>query len=234
MNWQEKLKARQGAFRQALTHASYVNEGHTHTSNNERLEFLGDAVVGLCISRLLYDRFPDRPEGDLTRFRASLVAGEALARHAAGLELGPMVRLGRGELLSGGRDRPSLLANVFEAVVGALYLEEGVEAVFSFIAEEFAQDLAALEVGAPIDAKTRLQEFLQKLGAAVTYRLDEASGPPHRPLFRVSALVSGEIYGMGQGYSKKEAEQQAAAQALDCALSKLKDAQDAADPPDHH
>ncbi len=198
-------------LRLALTHPSYANEqGQRET--NQRLEFLGDAVLGLLVGEMLYHRFPDLPEGELTMRRAALVCEESLARLAEEQELGAQLRLGRGEEQSGGRQKPSVLADTFEAVVGAYYLDHGFEATRDWVRGMFAPLLDHPPL--PLrDARSRLQEFAQDHGLQVEFQLVGQEGPAHRPTFTVAALVDGQERGRGDGPSKQEATAHAAAAA---------------------
>jgi ribonuclease-3 len=200
----------------AVTHRSYAYEQPVVLPHNERLEFLGDAVLGVIVSDLVYRTYPDASEGTMARLRASVVNTHALAALARAMELGPHILLGRGEEASGGRGKPSVLADTFEAVVGAAYLDRGMEAVSAVLVPIFAELLAdALEVGAGYDAKTALQEAtVRSYGDRPVYRV-AASGPDHDKRFEAHAYVNEELYGVGAGRSKKEAEQSAARQALE-------------------
>lgn len=200
---------------EALTHSSYANEQDPRPKSNERLEFLGDSVIGLSAGHLLYERFPDEPEGNLARMRASLVSEQSLSGCARALELGRYVLLGAGEERSGGRERASLLCDLFEAVVGAIYLSHGWEEANRFVRKHLEVRLAAMSQGGWLDAKSRLQEYLQQWeGELPQYRLAAVEGPPHRRVFRVEVLWRDRILGEGQGASRKQAEQEAAAAAL--------------------
>lgn len=206
---------RPGLLKQAFTHTSYVNE-HKHGSakDNERLEFLGDAVLQLLVSEYLYGAYPKRPEGELTRMRASIVCEPSLARFAELLRFGEHVLLGRGEEQLGGRHRPALLADLFESFVGALYLDQGLEAVRRFLASRV---FPHIENDGPMlvkDFKSKLQEHAQhqSLGS-VEYRVLEERGPAHDREFIVEVYVGQERWGNGSGRTKKEAEQQAASEA---------------------
>ncbi len=202
---------------QALTHKSFANEQGSSVDHNERLEFLGDAVLELAVSDLVYRRYPDIPEGGLTRIRAEVVSEVGLSALARGLELGGVLRLGKGELKSGGQDKPSVLSDAFEALLGAVYLDSGLEAaqqvvdrVFSSAIEEAAQ----LRYGS--DYKTCLQERLQaRFNELPNYEMVETSGPDHDRQFFVEVRFQGKLLGRGKGPSKKRAEQQAAASALE-------------------
>jgi ribonuclease-3 len=181
---------------------------------NEPLEFLGDAVLGLVVSELLMERHPERPEGWLSRARAGAVNKHALARRARQLELERFIRLGRGELRSGGAAKPGILANAFEAVLGALYLDAGLDAVRALVERELGDALEQPE-GALADSKTRLQEWLQARGEPPPrYETTQASGPPHAPQFHVEVRVGERVRGQGTAGSKRAAEQLAASAAL--------------------
>jgi ribonuclease-3 len=185
--------------------------------NNERLEFLGDSVLNLVVSGELYDRYPDLPEGDLTRLRASLVRKPALAAHARALALGPSIELGGGELKSGGYDRDSILADTLEAVFGAIFKDGGLEAAARVIRHLYRDDLAQLNPSAvPKDPKTQLQEFLQKQSLPTPgYAVVAVSGEAHAQHFVVECRVAGiERPVKGEGSSRRAAEQEAAARAL--------------------
>ena len=200
---------------QAFTHTSYVNEQRGKSiEDNERLEFLGDAVLQLVVSEYLFRRFPELAEGELTRMRSAIVCEPSLVRFAEALGFGDAVLLGKGEERTGGRTRPSLLADVFEAFVGALYLDQGLDAVRAFLERNLFAHLP--EKGqADKDFKTRLQEKVQTLGfAAPEYRVVEERGPSHDRHFVVEVLIAGRATGRGSGRSKKEAEQQAAERTL--------------------
>jgi ribonuclease-3 len=203
-------------LKQAFTHTSYVNEQRgARISDNERLEFLGDAVLQLTVSEYLYRKYPQRPEGELTRLRAGIVCEPSLVRFAEALEFGQVVLLGKGEELTGGRTRPSLLADAFEAFVGALYLDQGLEAVRQFLDRHLFPHLPD-DGRAPLkDYKTELQEKVQQLGQGpLEYRIVEERGPAHDREFVAVAIVGRQTLGSGAGRSKKEAEQQAASEAL--------------------
>ena len=199
----------------ALTHRSWANEQGV-PEHYERMEFLGDSVLGLVAAEWLYDQHPELPEGELSKLKAQLVSREALAGYAQGLDLGAALKIGVGEDRSGGRSKPSLLADSMEAVFGALYLDGGLEAARKAILPmlETAYQQKAREP--VVDAKTQLQEFSQALGWDLPeYRLTGASGPDHSKTFVVECWVAGELAGQGEGPSKKAAEQRAAADALE-------------------
>ena len=195
---------------EALTHRSF-GEG----ANNEKLEFLGDAVLALAMADLLMARFPEAREGDLSKMRASLVNAEVLARKARELQLGRWLRLGKGEDKSGGRDKPSILAATYEALLGAVYLDGGYEAARSVVAGHFAADVDAHATLGQRDYKTQLQELTQRLFRETpSYTLVEESGPDHEKRFVSEIAIGGRTCGRGVGRSKKTAEQAAAMEAL--------------------
>lgn len=198
----------------ALTHRSYVNEHPEATQDNERLEFLGDAVLDFIVGAWVFHRFPEMPEGDLTKVRSALVRNERLAVFARQLELGRAMRLGRGELSSGGRDRENLLGSTFEALIGALYLEAGLKEVESWVIPllEGVREMVLNEIQ---DPKSQLQEWTQaeKIGTPA-YHVIGTHGPDHAKIFDVRVAVGERIFGMGSGPSKQAAEQAAAADAL--------------------
>jgi ribonuclease III len=205
---------------QALTHKSHVNEAkHKHLKHNERLEFLGDAVLTLVISEHLAMLFPESTEGDLSKLKARLVSEVSLATASRRLDLGALLRLGRGEELTQGREKPSILANTLEAVVAAIYLDGGLEAARRFVLRIFTTELQDVqEVGgcaALHDYKTRLQEWCQKeYDTLPHYVIVRETGPDHQKTFEVQLTVRGDVLGVGMGRTKKEAEQMAAKQAL--------------------
>jgi ribonuclease-3 len=187
------------------------------SGHNERLEFYGDAVIGVAVSRLLFERYPDEDEGFLTARRAALVNREALATMALELGLDRRLRLGRGEADAGGAARPSLLAACFEALAGALSLSEGTERAEAVLKALFAARLDALSetIGPPKSSKSRLQEWSQRhRGLKPAYQLVATSGPPHDQRFRVTVSIDGRTLGSGAGSSRQRAEEQAATQAL--------------------
>jgi len=198
---------------QALTHKSYANEKKGIIKDNERLEFLGDAVLDLSISHLIMERFPDLSEGDMSKLRASLVNENYLAVMAEEFELSQYLLLGRGEELSGGRNKPSILADSFEAVIAAIYLDGGFDAAFKTVSRHFSRLLSKTDLYT--DYKTRLQELTQeRLKCMPVYSLKGASGPDHARSFEVELHIEGKLYGTGKGKTKKEAEQEAAKEAL--------------------
>lgn len=206
-------------LQQAFQHASYVNENvDDKLEDNERLEFLGDAVLDLAISHLLMDRFPDADEGALSRFRSVLVDEQGLCIVASHLNLGDYVLLGKGEKQSKGRKKPSILANTVEALLGAMYLDGGYDAAFQVVRDVFSIPLERIDTPEMVhDFKSRLQEFTQKMNRMMPrYRLVDEKGPPHERRFVVEIAYNGRILARGEGRSKKEAEQRAAREALLC------------------
>jgi len=194
----------------ALTHRSQ-GEG----PNNETLEFLGDAVLSLAMSDLLMGRFPEAREGDLSKMRAALVNAEVLARKAREIDLGRWLKLGKGEERSGGRDKPSILAATYEALLGAVYLDAGYERARAVVEAQFAADVVEHETAGQRDYKTQLQELTQRLFRETpAYALVEESGPDHQKRFVSEIAIAGRTCGRGVGRSKKTAEQAAAMQAL--------------------
>lgn len=193
----------------ALTHRSaFLRPGEAH---NERLEFLGDAVLGLAMSDLLMHRFPEASEGDLSKIRASLVNARTLAMKAALLSLGRWLRLGSGEERSGGREKPSILASAYEAVLGAIYLDGGFGPTHRLVALHFVNDLEEKLRGMLFDSKTHLQEVTQKIFKETpAYTVIESRGPEHQKLFISQVTIAGKLYGRGEGVNKKSADQAAA------------------------
>lgn len=198
----------------ALTHSSYANEQRMHRYDDyERLEFLGDAVLEMISSDFLYRKYPDKREGQLTKLRASLVCEPALAYCARDLEIDRFIRLGRGEELCGGRGKDSIISDVCEAVIGAMYLDSGdIEVPRAFILRFILSDLEGKLLF--YDAKSILQEHCQKSGWNLSYEILSESGPSHLPTYTAAACVDGRQMATGEGRSKKAAEQDAAYQAL--------------------
>jgi ribonuclease III len=197
----------------ALTHRSYAYE-HGGLPTNERLEFLGDSVLGVIVTEALYTRHPDLPEGQLAKLRAAIVNSRALASLARQLDIGAYLKLGRGEEISGGRDKSSILADAVEAVIGAFYLDRGTDATRELVLRLFAELLDdAASLGAGLDWKTSLQELAASLSLGIPEYTVIESGPDHEKYFEATARLSGEGVGEGTGRSKKEAEQRAAEQA---------------------
>lgn len=201
----------------ALTHRSFAAEHHEITEDNERLEFLGDAVLELVMTRLLFDLYGNRySEGDLTRMRAHLVNESQLAKQAESIGLGLYIKLGKGEERSGGRNKKSILADTFEAIMGAMYLDGGLDPCFKFIRRLFNKALLEIKDHFLVeDYKSALQELTQaRFHVVPTYRLENVSGPDHKKSFEVSIVLDGQVLARGKGSSKKKAEQEAAKEAL--------------------
>ena len=196
----------------ALTHPSFG--GDHHVPHYQRLEFLGDAVLELAISRYLYFEFPEVDEGKLTRIRAGLVREETLSRAARRLELGRYIRLSVGEDRSGGREKPSILCDVMEAVLAAVYLDGGFDCAVKVIQTALAEDLHPRMLEDHLDAKSRLQEILQRSGEMPRYEFVSMEGPPHAPVFCYRVLQLDRVLGEGRGTSKQNAQQNAARDAL--------------------
>ena len=198
----------------ALTHSSYANEGKRGLKSNERLEFLGDSVLGFITAGYLF-RHGSGEEGELTRLRASLVCEKALCVYAKKLGLGEALLLGRGEIRSGGANRPSILADAFEAVIAAIYLDGGYSAAEAFVLPYIKEELSHCKQPQFKDYKTTLQEIVQQNPEEhVEYVLTGESGPDHNKQFMVEVHLNSNVIGSGRGRSKKEAEQQAAREAL--------------------
>ncbi|MCL4562567.1 MAG: ribonuclease III [Chloroflexi bacterium] len=200
----------------ALTHRSFLNEHPEAIEDNERLEFLGDAVLDFVVGAWLYNHYPEMPEGDLTRMRSALVHTEQLAEFARQINLGDAMRLGRGETQTGGRDRSALLCDTFEALIGALYLHAGIQAVQNFISpllEEASEFILLMHKNE--DPKSKLQEWAQAQGyAAPLYITRNTAGPDHAKVFDVDVLINNKVYGSGSGHSKQVAAKAAAQSAL--------------------
>ncbi len=201
----------------ALTHSSYANESKRHIMHNERLEFLGDAVLELASSTYLYEHFPQLPEGELTKTRAGIVCSATLARLAEALRLGEMLLLGHGEEMSGGRSRTSNLEDVFEAVIGAIYLDQGWDIAKDYVLRQLSPEFERIEQGkSHRDHKTVLQEVVQRNPSdRISYVELSASGPDHDRSYEFAVCINDEVWGKGTGRSKKEAEQMAAREALE-------------------
>lgn len=201
----------------AVTHSSYANENRASgIVCNERLEFLGDSVLGVTVADFLYRHFPDMPEGRMTRLRAELVCEQSLHRVALELHLGDYLRLGKGEEHNGGRERASILSDAVEAVIAAMYLDAGMETAAGFIHRCLLDDVRTIETPSFTDYKTALQELVQRQsGQVLSYELVGEEGPDHAKTFRMQVRLNGEPVGLGTGRTKKEAEQTAAASALE-------------------
>lgn len=198
----------------ALTHSSYANENRSPMGSNERLEFLGDSILGMVTADYLYAKHPNLPEGDLTRIRAALVCEESLAEVADRLNLGEYLRLGKGEAAGGGRERPSIRADAVEAILAAVFLDSGL-AQASKIIHRFILDREE-EKAVHHDYKTALQELVQReAGQVLAYHLIGESGPDHAKTFTVEVTLNGVAVGQGSGRSKKEAEQMSAKAAIE-------------------
>lgn len=201
----------------ALTHPTFVFENKSlHLEHNQRLEFLGDAVLGLVVGEYLYRNYPKKSEGELTKIRAAVVCETTLAKVAKKLRLGDKLLLGRGEELTGGRERPSILADAFEAVIAAIYLESGLSGAREFIIEHLTSEIAEVVNSGFKDYKTMLQELVQKEHEDnVAYTILEESGPDHDKSFVAGVIWKNNLLAKGKGKSKKEAEQQAASKAIE-------------------
>jgi ribonuclease-3 len=208
-------------LRRAITHRSFLNENPTTTQeDNERLEFLGDAVLDFVVAGYLFDRFPEMDEGQLTMLRSALVRTKTLAAFAQNIGIGEALLLGVGEAEGGGRERLPNLCAAFEAVVGAIYLDQGMSAVQSWIIDLIPSALdEILDKSAHIDAKSEFQIWTQAhYNLTPTYHVTAEEGPDHDKTFTVAVLVGNEIWGTGKGHSKQTAEQEAASSALDVAV----------------
>ncbi len=202
---------------EALTHKSFINESkNKDRKDNERLEFLGDAVLDLIIGHVLMDQFPDAPEGDLSKMKAKIVSEDTLAQIAQEIDLGSFLELGKGETLTQGKEKPSLLSNALEALIAAMYLDADFQTAREKVLSLFNHHLKVLEPGEiSFDYKTALQEYSQKqYGCLPVYTLIEASGPDHEKRFKIETCIDGKSCGLGVGKSKKVAEQQSAKEAL--------------------
>ena len=202
----------------ALTHSSYANERwHNSLLSNERLEFLGDSVLGMLVAEYLYHNFPNRPEGELTRMRADMVCEQTLAAAANRIGLGTHLLLGHGEEQGGGRNRNSILADAMESVIAACFLDGGMEAALKVVQQFILVEVPVTKLH-NADYKTKLQELVQqKKNQVLSYRLAGQSGPDHDKKFDVEVSLNGQVVGSGSGSSKKRAEQMAA----QCAIEKL-------------
>lgn len=201
----------------AFYHRSYLNEVKLNIESNERLEFLGDSVLSLVVSNYLFSKRQHDAEGELTNLRAYIVQTKSLAKAAKQLELGELLHLSNGEELGGGRQNPQLLANTYEAMLGAIYLDQGLETVRKVINETLLIFFdKELKFGPPKDAKSKLQEIAQdKFKQSPSYKILKTTGPDHAKLFMVAVYLKGKSFGKGTGASKQIAEEQAAQQALE-------------------
>lgn len=199
----------------ALTHSSYANEVRNGTTSNERLEFLGDSVLSIIVAEYLFEKFNNLPEGELTKLRASLVCEKSLCTFSRKLEIGKYLRLGKGEDKGGGRERDSILADAFEAVLAAMYLDGGFKVAQSFVLPFIKDELSHVDDEVFKDYKTALQEIIQRNPEeSVTYILTGESGPDHNKVFEVEVKLNSNTIGKGKGKNKKQAEQAAAKEAL--------------------
>ncbi|MFV9509897.1 ribonuclease III [Tepidibacillus sp. LV47] len=203
-------------LKQAFTHSSYVNEHrHRHLKDNERLEYLGDAVLELTVSDYIFHMFPQMKEGQMTKLRAAIVCEPSLVEFAESLNFGDYILLGKGEEISGGRQRPALLADVFESFIGALYLDQGLDTVRQFLAKYVFPKVEHGDFFQIHDYKSQLQEYVQHQNLGhIHYEIVSETGPAHDREFHSEVKINDKTYGHGVGKSKKEAEQRAANQAL--------------------
>ncbi|MCU5746714.1 ribonuclease III [Staphylococcus sp. SQ8-PEA] len=203
-------------YQQAFSHSSFINDFNMdRLEHNERLEFLGDAVLELTVSRYLFDKYPELPEGNLTKMRATIVCEPSLVIFANKIQLNQLILLGKGEEKTGGRTRPSLVSDAFEAFVGALYLDQGLDKVWKFAQQVIFPYVEDNELQGVVDFKTQFQEFIhQQNKGDVTYRLIKEEGPAHHRLFTSEVLLEGKAVAKGQGKTKKESEQKAAESAF--------------------
>ncbi|WP_077622052.1 ribonuclease III [Sediminibacillus massiliensis] len=204
-------------LKQAFTHSSYVNEHRKKQfQDNERLEFLGDAVLELGVSQYLFREYPNMEEGELTKFRASIVCEPSLVSFATDLDFGAFILLGKGEEMTGGRSRPALLADVFEAFIGALYLDQGFDVSINFLEKYVYPKISKGAFSHAMDYKSQLQELVQRSkNGVIVYSISEERGPAHNREFVADVLIHNQVAGTGVGRTKKEAEQRAAKKALD-------------------
>ncbi len=204
-----------GLLRRAMCHRSYLNENSDMSEDNERLEFLGDAVLGLIVAEWLVKHFPEKPEGFLTKARALLVRTENLAKYARKIDLGPALLLSKGEELTGARDRDAVLCDAFEALVAALYLDQGLDVVKSFVEPFLTIEEDTIMDRFDLEPKSRLQEWAQGIGhKSPVYVLLAETGPDHDRVFSVQALVDDKPLGIGKGKTKQAAEKKAAQNSL--------------------
>lgn len=215
-SWLKKNITTSKLYRTAFIHRSYLNEVPQEKVSNERLEFLGDAVLSFVISTLLYENRPNDSEGELTNLRSFIVKTQSLAKAAQKLNLGKFLKMSKGEEMTGGRDNPQLLANTFEALLGAIYLDQGVVEVKSFIQFTLLPLFSdELKSGPPKDAKSLLQELTQNLTKqSPKYKILSTLGPDHAKEFTVGVFIKGKRIGLGKGLSKQIAEEKAASEAL--------------------
>lgn len=222
----DNLKIRFGdqhLLKQAFTHSSYVNEHREESfSDNERLEFLGDAVLELGVSQYLFRNNPDMAEGDMTKLRASIVCEASLVNFARSLDFGNFILLGKGEEQTGGRNRPALLADVFESFLGALYLDQGYDAAIQFLEEYVFPTISTGAFSHAMDYKSQLQELVQQYkNQHIAYTIIDEKGPSHSKEFVAQVLIRDAVAATGEGRTKKEAEQRAAKNAMDAFNKKM-------------
>ena len=205
-----------GLLADALCHKSYINESKVKINSYERLEFLGDSVLGVIVSRYIYDNYPKLPEGELTKLRASVVCEATLSDAARRLDAGRYILLSRGEAMSGGSDKDAILCDVFESVVAAVFLDSGMEQARTFVLDNLSAiiDNHAANIDDVSDYKTTLQETVQQTGGSVDYRLNSESGPDHQKRYCFGVYVNDKCIAEGTGASKKKAQQNAAKQAI--------------------
>lgn len=202
-------------LQRALSHSSYANENKSIGGSNERLEFLGDAVLSIVVSDAIFKDYTNLPEGELTRIRASLVCEKSLFLFAKSIDLGSYLKLGKGEKINGGQTRPSILSDAFEAVIAAIYLDGGIDAATEFVMKFVRPELDCHDGGIFKDFKTKLQEIIQQNPEEhLEYRLVSESGPDHDKRFTVEVCLNSNVIGKGTGHSKKQAEQLAAKEAI--------------------
>lgn len=208
-------------YQQAFSHSSFINDFNMdRLAHNERLEFLGDAVLELTVSRYLFDKYPNLPEGNLTKMRATIVCEPSLVIFANKIELNQLILLGKGEEKTGGRTRPSLVSDAFEAFIGALYLDQGLEVVWKFAQKVIFPYVEHNELIGVVDFKTQFQEYINSQSKGdVTYHLIKEEGPAHHRLFTSEVILENKAIAKGQGRTKKESEQKAA----ESAYHKLRD-----------
>ena len=216
--FQERIGYRfkdRGLLYEALSHSSFANENKKHRNSNERLEFLGDSVLSIVVSDYIFEHFKHLPEGELTKLRASLVCEKALFQFSKKIELGKYIFLGKGEELTGGRERASIVSDAMEAVIAAIYLDGGIEPARKHIMAFLPEDITPETSRAFHDYKTVLQEVIQKNPEEhIEYHLSSEEGPDHDKRFTVQVLLNSNVIGTGVGRSKKAAEQNAAREAL--------------------
>lgn len=201
---------------EALTHSSYANEGKKGMRNNERLEFLGDSILSLIVAEFLFTHYRHEPEGELTKLRAALVCEQSLFHFAQKINLGEYLRLGKGEEHTGGRTRPSIVSDAFEAVIASIYLDGGFEEAKKFVLRFIPEHMDIKKIGEMSDYKTALQEIIQKnREEKIEYVLVNEEGPDHNKAFTVEVHLNSNVIGKGTGRSKKQAEQLAAREALE-------------------